>query len=354
MYIVTNRSINESARGLQKLGSKPNAEGANELRLVEASKKAGRWHINILADKLDRKMKREIGLTGEETVYASQYVAQKLLKRVQQNKRNLLFFVHGFNNDFETMLERAEGFSRKYNVEVIAFSWPANGGGARGVASYRSDKRDARVSVGALDRCFTKIYGYLDEFNAVLNHSIKAKACKKYPGNHEARDQFITRMTEKACPFTVNMVLHSMGNYLYKHLLLSSIYRAHRLLFDNVIIAAADTNNAAHAGWVDRIQCRRRVYITINEDDSALMASRMKVGEEQKARLGHCLHHLDSRQAIYVDFTNAAYVKRSHAYFEGTSLRNKAVKTFFHKAFNGQRVEEDLTYDSARGLYKPK
>ena len=42
-------------------------------------------------------------------------------------------------------------------VEVVSFSWPANGGGAWGVASYKSDKRDALNSTGALDRCIQRI-----------------------------------------------------------------------------------------------------------------------------------------------------------------------------------------------------
>ena len=70
----------------------------------------------------------------------------------------------------------------------------------------------------------------------------------------------------------------------------SSVYLGTRLLFDNVILAAADTNNERHADWVDKIRCRKRVFITINENDGALLASRIKSGPEQLARLGHYTH----------------------------------------------------------------
>ena len=270
---------------------------------------------------------------------------------MQHVRNNFLFFVHGYNNDFGAMLERADGFARKYDVEVVAFSWPANGGGVHGVAIYLSDKRDARASIGALDRALAKISDYLHEFNAENTRRIAIAAARKYPKNAEARDECITQLTGEGCPFTVNMVLHSMGNYLFKQLLLSSVYRARGLLFDNVVLAAADTNNEEHREWVDRIRCRRRIYITINEDDAAPMASRMKAGEEQKARLGHYPYNLNSTQAVYVDFTDAPYVGGSHAYFEGTPLRNRAIREFFRKAFNGQRAEEKLAYDAARGLY---
>ena len=112
-----------------------------------------------------------------------------------------------------------------------------------------------------------------------------------------------------------------MANYLYKHLLKSGSSEGAGLLFDNVILAAADTNNEDHALWVDRIRCRRRVYITINEDDRALAVSRMKSGEEQKARLGHYSFGLDSQQGVYVQFTDVRGVGDSHAYFEGETMR---------------------------------
>ena len=154
MFIVTNREVRDGKGGPGKLGSKLNPLGPNELRVVEAKKVRGKWDLQVLPDELDNKRKREIKLPVNETAYASQYVAKKLLNNIQRKKRNLLFFVHGFNNDISAVLERADQFTKKYKVEVVAFSWPANGGGVRGAASYKSDKRDAKASIGALDRCF--------------------------------------------------------------------------------------------------------------------------------------------------------------------------------------------------------
>jgi hypothetical protein len=80
------------------------------------------------------------------------------------------------------------------------------------------------------------------------------------------------------------------------------------LLFDNVTLVAADANNEGHAEWVDLINCRNRIFITINEDDSALMASRMKPGATQKARLGTICSTSTPDKAIYVNFTGARLV----------------------------------------------
>ena len=69
--------------------------------------------------------------------------------------------------------------------------------------------------------------------------------------------------------------------------------------------------------------------------------------------LGHCPHSLDARKAVYVDFTDQAYVGDSHAYFEGRPLQNSQVKTFFHKALNGEFADAGLPFDSGRNMYKP-
>lgn len=355
MYIVTNRNIEETTTGLDAIGPRLNSKGANELRLIEATKDdAGNWQLDIIPDKSTNEMKAEVGITTPGVAWGSQYVSRKVLERIRKEKRNLLLFVHGFNNDIKAILERSEKFSDNYDVEVVAFSWPANGGGAKGVVDYKSDKRDAAASVGALDRTLGKMYQYLAEFNEerIKEIIVSANSFKDFRGNEEEKSKFITRMTEQSCPFTVNLVLHSMGNYLFKKMLQSSIYRGSQLLFDNVIMVAADTNNEGHAEWVDKIQCRRRVYITINEDDAALMASRLKAGPSQKARLGHFPYALDSKRAAYVDVTNARNVESSHAYFEGKPIKNQSVKKFFKEALNGSRAEKDLDFDAATNVYR--
>lgn len=354
MFIITNREVNNSARGLARLGATPNIKGPNELRLVEAEKKSRSWSITILPDEITPAMRKRAGIKQSETpVYASEYVARILFARIRKEKRNLLFFVHGYNNDIKALLERANTLEKLYGVEVLAFSWPANGGGLRGVASYKSDKRDAKASVGAFDRCLGRFNELLTKMTETEIEHLHIEAKTRFPDDSEKREQYFAKLMEKRCPLTVNMMLHSMGNYLYKHTLLSTVGNGMYLSFDNVIMAAADTNNAEHALWVDRIPCRKAVYITINENDSALLASRMKAGEQQQARLGHFRHNLNSTQATYVDFTDATNVGNSHAYFEGTPVRSKKspVRQFFQKAFNGQRAEQALEFDPANRMY---
>ncbi|MBN2705317.1 MAG: alpha/beta hydrolase [Deltaproteobacteria bacterium] len=361
MYIVTNRIVDESKHSEQEAFGKIPAAGPNQLRLAEVTRKGEAWHVDVLPDLLTSPMATSVGLDPGKTYPASAYAARKLLERCSgyggsakspTAGKNLLLFVHGYNNDMTAVLNRAEQLETNYGVEVVCFSWPAHGGGLHGVLSYKSDKRDALVSIGALDRVLEKMEELLKEFNNQYVAELEAKAEKKFADNAEAWDRYFAKEVHKRCPFTVNLMLHSMGNYLFKHLLKSSTYSADYLLFDNVVMAAADTNNEDHAAWVDRIQCRNRVYITINERDSALKASRMKMGEKQQARLGHYLRKLDSRVATYVDFTNQPHVGDAHAYFEGSALANRKVETFFRTVLNGGIGENPDRFDFARNVYR--
>lgn|SRR3990167_317108 len=359
MFIVTNRDVKPSASGLKQLGLKPNSEGPNELRLVEAEKVGGKWAIKILPNVLTASMRKAVGLANtSEVKYASEYVARVINERIQKQQKNLLFFVHGYNNDVEAVLDRAQMLEELYGVEVLSFSWPANGGGAAGVASYKSDKRDARASVGALDRCLGRMEELFRNLIGERNKALAVKVDEKIKAgvNSERRDALLIELQEKTCPFTVNMIAHSMGNYLYEHTLLSVSSYANLLLFDNVILVAADTNNLDHPKWVDRIPCRKSVYITINENDQVLRIARAKIGDDQLPRLGHYRHNLEAKQAVYVDFTNATGVGGSHAYFEGETVADMASAPyrFFYKTLNGQSAHDDLTFDSGTKAYRLK
>lgn len=361
MFIVTNRQVFENKSDLKAFGSKPNPNGPNELRMAEAKKVAGKWKINILPDKVTPAMAKETGIKARS--YSSAYVLQRLMARVnpklvrrQGNGRNFALFVHGFNNNMQDALDRAAAFQRNYGVEVLVFSWPANGGGAKGVVSYKSDKSDARASIGALDRVLEKLNGSLQTIHAQHEERVTKIANERFADDAAAWDQFYTTEAEKWCPFSINLILHSMGNYLFKCLVQSSVYHGQELIFDNVVMAAADTNTENHASWVEKIPARKRIFITINEDDFALKASRMKMGERQRARLGHYLFNLNANNAIYVNFTNAKHVGRSHGYFEGKPLQNPKVKAFFKHALNGKEAEIalNLPYDSARNIFEIK
>lgn len=370
MFVITNRQVLPGKTGLAQFGKTPNPEGPNELRAVEVTGSVSDPVVEIVPDTLPPAWRKKHGmsdawLAGMQfdpagDIFGSVYVAHQVLCRVNPacfGKKgvkgcNLLFFVHGYNNDMHAVVRRAMSLQERYGVEVVTFSWPANGGGAAGAAAYLSDKNDARASVGALDRTLAKAADYMQRLVDLRLEQIQKQAAAKAGDDLERYKALVAELADKECPFSVNLAIHSMGNYLYKQLVLSTASLGNRLFFNNIVLIAADTNNQKHAEWVDSIKARRRVFITINERDRALGLSRIKFGDEQLARLGHCRNNLDSEQGVYVDFTDAKYVTDSHAYFEGTPLKNRQVETFFRRALNGEPAEEDLFYDNAMGTYR--
>jgi len=352
MYLVTNRGINRNdGPALEVFGDHPNTRGPNELRIAQITRKRNRWHAKVLDDELTREESNklieefDLPLDLEKRYYIDLSMACKLAEQARKEKRSILFFVHGYNNDVEDVLNRAHHIEKRFGVIVVPFSWPADGGGLKGVANYKSDKNDAKASVVALDR----MLGFINR-NLVLLTSNNLtgfwhEASRKHPKDLEKRDALYAKLVDRHCPFTINLMLHSMGNYVLKQMLKSSISVGNSLTFDNILMVAADTNNLDHSQWVDRMHFRRRLYITINEDDNALAASRLKSGQDQLSRLGHTLSGLMSTKAKYINFTNAPYVGNSHAYFEGNAVtRNKQIQRFFKLAMHGKSAEEPLVY----------
>jgi hypothetical protein len=372
MFMITNRRIDETKRGLNKLLKIPNEKGPNELRVLEATKSRGKWNIELLPDVLDagtddRQLKKindlraSLGIPVSDRATGGDVMFLRLLplvnpRRASPNSRkkgtDVLLFVHGYNNTPQEILDRCDALSRLYGLEVIVFSWPSNGGGLKGAANYLNDKRDAQASVVAFDRVLAITGQMIDLARASFVQKLSRKLDSQTDLSGEEKHAALTEAADKDCPFRVSMMLHSMGNYLLERTLKSSALRGSQLVFDNVILVAADVNNPGHVEWVERIQTRNRLYVTINEDDKALRVSRMKGGDEQLARLGHYRRNLDATNATYVDFTDAPKVGDSHAYFEGQPIQNQNVKKFFERAVHGKRAEQLLMFDPVTNTHR--
>jgi esterase/lipase superfamily enzyme len=359
MYLITNRVLTK-AKGLQTFGKTPNPKGPNELRLVKVSKAAGNWTVDQVADRLSMKEVKELKtdlnleIDSKAPWHGSFAVACDLFARARKEKKSILFFVHGYNNDVEDVLAAAQAIESLYNVIVVPFTWPANGGGAiSGTAAYLSDKSDARASAGAFNRAVAKVQQFHNILTRAQSKKFQAMATDKHPDNQMAAAALYTELLEKDCAVKISLLCHSMGNYVFKHTLSTSENVTSQLVFDNICLVAADTNNKDHAEWVGKLDVRKRVYVVINENDSALKASRVKPGKEQKARLGHYTKQLNSPNTCYVDITDVDHVGSEHTYFKGDSVeRNSTLKSLFEGMFNGEAVEESLKYRSDNNTYK--
>ncbi len=359
MYVITNRDIDPDKPGLEKFGRKPSRLGPNELRLLEVSDTDVN-DVKVLEDVLDpaeiRALNKNHGLEIEETAirYRSLQVACSLFERARREKKHILLFVHGYNNDIEDVLKAAKDLQRKYELLVVPFTWPANGGGAlAGTAAYLSDKEDARVSATALSRAVEKVAEYHAMLTEGLRERLSAIARRKHPDNSDAARAEFNRLLGSECQVNISLLCHSMGNYVFKHASIPSNSAVRRLTFDNIALVAADVNNPGHAEWVEQIPCRNRLYVVINENDGALKWSRRKPGEEQLPRLGQHLKNLNADNAYYIDLSRNRGVKDEHSYFKGKVVeQNATLKRIFTAVFEGGDAEKLLDYHADLNVYR--
>ena len=150
MYLITNREIDRKKKGLNKFGKNPNSDGPNTLRLMKVSASGRSWRVTEVIDKLPHetvknlkaKYKLDIDLRAEW--HGSLKVACELFEQARDQKKSILFFVHGYNNDVRDVIKAALEIERLYEVIVVPFTWPANGGGLiSGSPAYCSRQRNA-------------------------------------------------------------------------------------------------------------------------------------------------------------------------------------------------------------------
>jgi len=363
MYVVTNRQIKQKTGDLGIFSKMPNEKGPNELRLVKVTKSGSKYKAVLeQEDKiLDSKKKAlaklyNIDPNNPILNYPSLYVAHELYAQAVKSKKHILVYVHGYNNDMEDVINTATKLETLYKVSVVPFSWPANGGGPlTGAASYKSDKRDARVSTGAFDRFLAKLQGYHELFITAQRGQMWKTAEATHPDNYEEARAEFARLQANECKVSINLLCHSMGNYLLKYATKPSGSLMRELVFHNVSMVAADTNSKDHKEWVGGIQSRSGIYVVINEEDSALSWSRRKPGDAQLARLGHYLKGLDSVNASYLDVTSASYVGDEHSYFKDKPVKsNNKLRAMFAALFEGRRPEANMRYRSDINAYEIK
>ena len=354
MFVVTNREIKNPKRytGLDIFGPRPNPKGPNELRIIEITKQGDDYLTEPVPDRLKideaRALKRSFRLDIDERQvrHGSLRLACEIMRQAAQQQRHVLVYVHGYNNDMSDVVKTVEEIEALYKVIVLPFSWPADGGGVvSGTTAYLNDKQDARASMDALNRFLEKLQFFHSKLVQARKDELWEKASGAFPTNHTAAQQRFAELLDADCKVSLNMLCHSMGNYVLKYALRPTQAASKQLIFDNISLVAADDNNEAHAAWVEQLQVRNRLYITINENDFALEWSRRKPGDEQKARLGRYLKQLTARNARYIDVTGAEAVNNAHNYFTGKPVqRNAALKTLFSQALEGGRAEEGLDY----------
>ena len=295
ILVITNRNIqNKSATDESLFGEGVNDKGPSELRLAWAEKSTGtKWKLELVGEPKSLDADNLPSLTAFKT-----YIAE-----LDKSQTNCLFYVHGFNKSFPESLMQAHELMTRYGLGTVLFSWPSNPGGFI-LNEYRQAVSIASNSIVALDRAFEKLAAY-------YCHHI-----------------------DESCPISLNLLLHSLGNFMFESFIRHPIFTGQTRLFDNIVLNAPDVNSEKHEDWADQLKFAVRIYATINERDNVLRASDIINSD----RLGNTATNLKSTRLQYLDFTDGEGVAKKHTHFEATAAANKAVEAFFNEAFNGNKA----------------
>lgn len=319
MLLATNRNVvssnfNNNVGDENGFGEEVNKKGPTELRFANVKRLARKWRVELVPEPKN--------LDQDNLPSRMQFL--HLAKKCVANKRNCVLYIHGYNKPFVETLEQAYLIEQLYNVEVLLFSWPSNTGGFP-LFEYRQARRVAQASFGALDALLEKYARALQEWLTPQDSAALM-----------------------ACDSTTNLLVHSLGNYLLEHYVLSQAYQAETRLFTNVVLSQADVNSVNHIKWLDQIVVGQRTYATINENDKILGWSET----QNPPRLGKTLANLEGKTVQYYDFTRGKGVGKKHQLWG--EVKNADVTRFFNAVLNGKRGDEigGFTFDSKFNAYR--
>ena len=193
-------------------------DGVALAKYVRDSKATAR--IEAFEEKLE---KDEADDDQREAVFGSHRMFDEL-QRQEQDERDILVFVHGFNVSWWEAVGSAVALNLMLpQVMVVLFTWPSDG---RAIPfwSYFSDRADARNSGLAVGRGFLKLRDFL----------LKQFRQRRKGGG-------------EPCRRSIHLLCHSMGNYVLQSALEKTIEFSPSSkpprLFDQVFLCAPDVSD---------------------------------------------------------------------------------------------------------------
>jgi esterase/lipase superfamily enzyme len=312
MYYVTNRNhqgskqfapdgygIHPSSSGIENLrlgkvmldlrrssldkwfGSKTAAGNGDGVALSEYLTKQAKKHAKIVAyqEKIPDPERMEEDQKGKKLGSAAMFAE---VQQILRQGRDVLIFVHGFNVSWweavgsvlalQAMVNRPRDPGQKSkDVLVVLFTWPSDGSALPFVA-YRSDRTEAMGSGFALGRAFLKLRDFLAEATRPPT-TLEKKSGKKW----------------EPCLQNINVLCHSMGNYVLQHALQRVIEQSKtsRLprVFDNVFLCSPDVDdNVLEADQpLGRLhEICRNISVYYNRGDLALRGSDITKGNPDR------------------------------------------------------------------------
>lgn len=277
IFFATNRNVTAESDDDVQFGERFNGNGPQFFRVGVAE--VEQREADATADDAVRVERRRLysetrGESGE-TVRASQDLFEDLRARIKKDDQDILVYVHGYANGFESSIERAaalqvlysHGRGGKPDPLVFAFAWPSNGRVFPAV-EYFSDRDDAEMSGIAMARALIALIDFMVGLFAKDRAAVRdARLQGKLPRAEEL----------ERCSQRLHLLAHSMGNWALRHAVLAlSRYLGRRplpRLFKNALLVASD-EDADALGNEDKLgllfELAQSVHVYHSADDRAL------------------------------------------------------------------------------------
>lgn len=284
VYFATNRNLISSPDGID-FGDRFSAADLGDLRFGQAEVSDGTLNT------------RGIQLLPDNVAEGSTALFREIRQDMKARSRDSIILIHGFNVTFKDAVESAATLktrleqlsNQQYQPNIFVFSWPSNGK----LFEYKDDRHDAQASGYAFARGLEKLTRFLRD------------ASEGEP-----------------CQQRVNLIAHSMGNYVLRHALQEtqkiSGTRTLPRLFDNLILTAADEDNDAfeHEYKLARLpEIGKQITVYFNTEDQALMVSDITKGNPD--RLGQGGPRLPRQlpyKVVLVDVSDLVSTLKEHSY----------------------------------------
>ncbi len=323
MLIFTNRLTTAAAD--QSAFTTAFEPGGTRLALADATRVAGSWRLSAL----------DSDVADDDALRA--------LVPLFQGARPVLVYLHGNNNSPARCFERCNKLAALYDVEVVGFSWPAEGllsdgselpGLAPGAEGDEGDELDLKA-VDASNRTDPGIQRRIRRYHqAQVNAKDSIDALARL-----LRMLGAARLYANQQPFT--LAAHSLGAHLLQNTLevpgaSESLGTAH-----NVALLAACVRSAGHRQWLGTIQPKGQVFVTFNKGDSVLFGAFIADNRQTKLGTGPGTELLQSASVRYLSFTNAKAGFGGHGYFVNDHMPKKMRKVFARIFGSSRDIEAD-------------
>lgn len=255
-------------------------------------------------------------------------------------KKPWTVLLHGFHQDVNETIKKAQFLVDHQGVNVVLFSWPSHPDPVKSfdASTLKDYIRDyvktvlfklgrpslATLFVGELGKW---LRDFVSNYVPARNNA-EASTTDFYNALEMLHKNLLPRVPGNK----VSLLVHSMGNYLLQNTINDKRYLP--MKFTNIILHQADVEASTHAAWVPKLTSSATggVYITVNVFDYVLAASnilhRYRLGNKNVERLGQSvrvkpdgvyqgyIHGIVN----YLDFTDGFGIESGHEIFTCTGI----------------------------------